>query len=249
MLDVHVPQKSEHTWTDFAIHIATIAVGLLLGLGLEQGAEFIHHRHEAHHARELLADEMRLNLRLVQEQRSVLAMHEDYLFADLLVIDRMRKHAIAPTDRMVLFHPYATLANSAWETAKQSQLLALLPYDEVQRDAYIYQIQDEYAETMSASLTTLQNANTMRYHSAADRFDNARSRREASWEAFAGKLGDSAARAAFENQAPGLAQLARFTPAQIDRLEETVQQAIYGDERLINRCVWLEESYKSRLQN
>ena len=27
MLDVHVPHKTEHTWTDFFIHIGTIAVG------------------------------------------------------------------------------------------------------------------------------------------------------------------------------------------------------------------------------
>src|SRR5215469_13276923 len=105
MLDVHVPQKSEHTWTDFAIHIATIAVGLLLGLGLEQGAEFIHHRHEARHARELIADEMRDNLKQVRAERSVLVMHENYLFGDLLVIDHMRKHTIAPADRIVLYHP------------------------------------------------------------------------------------------------------------------------------------------------
>ncbi len=46
MIDVHVPQKSEHTWTDFFIHIGTIAVGLLLAIGLEQGVEWLHHRHQ-----------------------------------------------------------------------------------------------------------------------------------------------------------------------------------------------------------
>jgi hypothetical protein len=70
---------------------------------------------------------MRENLKLVRDQRYNLHMHEDYLFADLAVIERMRTHAIAPTDRLVLFHPYNTLAKSAWESAKQSQLLALLP--------------------------------------------------------------------------------------------------------------------------
>lgn len=249
MLDVHVPHKTEHTWSDFFIHIGTIAVGLLIAIGLEQTVEHIHNLHQAHHARELIAEEMRQNLKLVRHQRYTLAMHEDYLFADLVVIDHMRKHAIAPTDRLVLFHPYTTLATSAWETAKQSQLLALLPYDEVQRDARVYQIQNEYTETMFASLTALQDANTMRYHSAADRFDYSRAQKEGSAHAFFGELGDGPAHAAFEDQAPGPAELARFTPAQIDRLEQTVQQAIYEDERAINRCDWLERDYKSLLPN
>lgn len=46
MIDVHVPQKSEHTWTDFFIHIGTIAVGLLLAIGLEQAIEALHHHNQ-----------------------------------------------------------------------------------------------------------------------------------------------------------------------------------------------------------
>jgi len=36
MLDVHAPHESVRTWKDFLIHIAAIAVGLLIALGLEQ---------------------------------------------------------------------------------------------------------------------------------------------------------------------------------------------------------------------
>jgi hypothetical protein len=41
MIDVHVPQKSEHTWTDFFIHIGTIAVGLLLAIGAGAGCRTV----------------------------------------------------------------------------------------------------------------------------------------------------------------------------------------------------------------
>jgi hypothetical protein len=244
MIDVHVPHKSEHTWVDFFIHIGTIAVGLLIAIGLEQTVEHIHKLHEARHARELIADEMRQNLKLVRDQRYNLRMHEEFLFADLAVIDRMRKHAIDPNDHVVLFHPYNTLATAAWETAKQSQLLALLPYDEVQRDATVYELQNEYTDTMTASTHALQLANTMRYHSAADRFDYAKA---GSSSAFYGQLGDGAAHNAFLSQSLGSVELARFATDQVDRLEQTVQQAIYADERLINRCDWLERDYKSLL--
>ena len=247
MIDVHPPHQATHTWTDFFIHIATISAGLLIAIGLEQGVEVIHHRHEGNHARELIAEEMTKNLELVQMDRYTLAMHEDYLFKDLRIIAHMRSHTLAPGNRMVLFHPYVKLATSAWQTARESQLLALLPYGEVQRDALVYQVQDEYADTMNASTAALQYANTMRYHTVADRFDNAKADAESPIPAYYGKLGDARAHAAFESQSPSADELARFTPAQIDRLEETVQRAIFEDERLINRCYWLEDAYKSIL--
>ncbi len=46
MLDVHAPHESIHTWKSFYIHIATIVVGLLIAVALEQTVEAIHHRHE-----------------------------------------------------------------------------------------------------------------------------------------------------------------------------------------------------------
>ena len=46
MLDVHAPHQLVHTWKDFFIHIATICVGLLIALGLEQTVEALHHHHQ-----------------------------------------------------------------------------------------------------------------------------------------------------------------------------------------------------------
>jgi hypothetical protein len=46
MLDVHPPHEKTHTWTDFFIHIATICVGLLIAIALEQTVEAIHRHHE-----------------------------------------------------------------------------------------------------------------------------------------------------------------------------------------------------------
>lgn len=46
MLDVHAPHEVVHTWKAFFIHIATIAIGLLIAIGLEQTVEFFHHRHQ-----------------------------------------------------------------------------------------------------------------------------------------------------------------------------------------------------------
>src|ERR1700733_7468470 len=63
MLDVHVPHKTEHTWTDFIIHIATITVGLFIAIGLEQTVEHFHHLHQLHQLEDNLRDELRVDLR------------------------------------------------------------------------------------------------------------------------------------------------------------------------------------------
>jgi hypothetical protein len=45
MLDVHAPHHA-NTWRDFFIHIATICVGLLIAVSLEQTVEAVHHYHQ-----------------------------------------------------------------------------------------------------------------------------------------------------------------------------------------------------------
>jgi hypothetical protein len=39
MLDVHAPHEPIHTWKNFFIHLATISIGLLIAIGLEQTVE------------------------------------------------------------------------------------------------------------------------------------------------------------------------------------------------------------------
>lgn len=45
MLDVHPPHHAASGWRDFFVHIATIVIGLLIAVGLEQTVEYFHHRH------------------------------------------------------------------------------------------------------------------------------------------------------------------------------------------------------------
>ena len=61
MLDVHPAHHAASTWRDFFIHIATIVIGLLIAIGLEQTVEYFHHRHLASEAR--LARNLRFSVR------------------------------------------------------------------------------------------------------------------------------------------------------------------------------------------
>lgn len=241
VIEVHEPHEGVHSWKDALIHIAIIVVGLLIALGLDETAEYIHHRHEARHARELLVEEMAANGLMVQSARYTLAMHEDYLFNDLAVLARFRRHALTAHDRIVLYHPPGQLADSAWQAAQQSGATDYFSYEEIHQYWRLYTFQSQFNSTMNDNMIALQNAQTMFYLSAADRFDQAKS---APSEEFYGRRGDAAAHAAYEKESPHADKLQSLTAAQLDRLVQTIQEGIYQDEKLINRCDWLAEDYK-----
>ena len=83
MLDVHPPHHAATTWRDFFIHIATIALGLLLAIGLEQTVEFFHHRHQASEARENIQREAAENVPILQHSLQLLAADLQQLSKDL----------------------------------------------------------------------------------------------------------------------------------------------------------------------
>jgi hypothetical protein len=68
MLDVHPPHHTPNSWRDFFIHIATITVGLLIAVGLEQTVEAIHHHHQREYLEDQMHEESERNLDLVKSQ-------------------------------------------------------------------------------------------------------------------------------------------------------------------------------------
>jgi hypothetical protein len=62
MLDVHPAHHAASTWKEFFIHIATIVLGLIIAVGLEQLVEHIHHRIELADARKALAIERKIDI-------------------------------------------------------------------------------------------------------------------------------------------------------------------------------------------
>jgi hypothetical protein len=62
MLEVHAPHEPIQSWRHFLIHMATITLGLLLALSLEQAIEWQHAAHRASEARENIRVEIADNL-------------------------------------------------------------------------------------------------------------------------------------------------------------------------------------------
>lgn len=67
MLDIHVPEHTARTWREFFIHIATIVIGLLIAIGLEQVVEYVHHRHQLRETRAAIRAELEVNTHLLDK--------------------------------------------------------------------------------------------------------------------------------------------------------------------------------------
>ncbi|WP_158787046.1 hypothetical protein [Granulicella sp. L46] len=137
MLDVHPPHESTHTWRDFFIHIATICIGLLIAVGLEQTVELFHHQHQRHQLEADLHNECLRNIHIAlgnikisKRRRNVDA--EQY--AELLRSAQQHRApiSISPFSRPEALR-YVKPAYAVWTVAQQSDALNLLPRADVQR--------------------------------------------------------------------------------------------------------------------
>jgi hypothetical protein len=151
MLDVHLPQAT-HTWKDFWIHLGTISVGLLIAIGLEQGVEKLHHLEQGRQLGADLQQEALLN-------RDRIAFNEAAVDGEMAWLLRLRRDVIALRDgatKQSFAYPerpqiYPTNPNrssarlplvTVWTTAKESNLIQLLPQESARHYAFLYQEAD-----------------------------------------------------------------------------------------------------------
>ncbi len=177
MLDVHPPHEPAHSWLDFFIHIATIVVGLLIAIGLEQTVEYFHHRHEVHEARAALAEEHRENIRRYHNNvRTHLLLIAD-VHNDQRLLRFLLAHPGTPQDKLPGIMSWGASitidepVESAWTTVQHTDVASLLPpaelrayaaeYTKLDREATMYDsLQARFADcasylTYTSDITTL----------------------------------------------------------------------------------------------
>jgi hypothetical protein len=143
MLDVHPPHHAASTWRDFFIHIATIVIGLLIAIGLEQTVELIHHRHQRHQLQEDLHNEAEQNLQVIDRDLKMQNLESWF--------EQTMKAAPSPGQNQVhLALPpppclpgsvgtaefrYFAPSQAVWTTAKEGNLVGLLPVEQSRMQA------------------------------------------------------------------------------------------------------------------
>jgi hypothetical protein len=129
MLEVHAPHKSIHTWRDFFIHIATIVIGLLIAIGLEQTVEYIHHRHQAHDLQDSLVQESLTNRDVVKTDIASIDSAIEAVEAEVADLDHATVSAAKPA---FVYTPHPKnfyllpISNTAWLTVRDGGSLSLL---------------------------------------------------------------------------------------------------------------------------
>ena len=128
MLDIHPAHHAASSWREFFIHIATIVLGLLIAVGLEQTVEYIHHRHQAHQMEQALLDESIENRAIVQRDLNLVDQGIQVIGANM---DRLNAAQASGSPFVPLeFGPTTALfapTDTAWLTLRGNGLLTLVP--------------------------------------------------------------------------------------------------------------------------
>ena len=166
MIDVHAPHHTVHTWRDFFVHIATIVVGLLIAVALEQAVEYSHARHELKETRAEIANEQKANEALwatnEKNWRSTFAALKN----DVTVIKFIQEHPGMPQADLpgVLFWEQAPFLwnHAVWDAAQIKSVVQRMPLEESNN------YQEYYALMTVIAAQSLETWNTV---NAAHGFD------------------------------------------------------------------------------
>jgi hypothetical protein len=175
MLDVHPAHHAASTWRDFFIHIATIVLGLIIAVGLEQTVEYIHHRHQAREARENIQQEMARNLAILQHNQQLLADTQQNLSKNFDLLNS----SASDTEILPQFETAWTLLrrqDAAWVAAKIDGSLALIPSSQIVHASYFYESTDaltpalfQYFTDMDTAVALVDHARTAGKLTASER--------------------------------------------------------------------------------
>ncbi len=153
-MDVHPPDHPIHTWKDFFIHIATIVVGLLIAVGLEQTVELFHHRHQVAETREALHVEREQNIQRFAIQTEEFRRILPVLQTNMAIFQYLHDHPGAPQEQWPgkLHWWYLTFKynDAAWKTAQNAGVIALMARSEVQYNDELYNVLGQLTSGMTA---------------------------------------------------------------------------------------------------
>jgi hypothetical protein len=130
--------------SNFGILLATIAIGLLIAVGLEQSVEALHRVHERHRLEQDLLAETRQNLAIISRNSRYLEMTRPWLIEVRKAVEGVRAGGKSPPrpypptpNRQTLDSPQA----ASWNVAQATGETALLPRDEARMYDFLYRQQ------------------------------------------------------------------------------------------------------------
>jgi hypothetical protein len=158
MLDVHPPHAAPHSWKDFFIQIATITIGLLIAIGLEQSVEYVHDLYQLQAARRELSVEINDNRRIAKRNTEALHTIEVGLDNDMKSLRASQSQHAAPGAKLDYDWTNYVPEDGAWQTVKQNGTLELMPQAELRHYIYVYFVISKFEDEMSMQVEQLEKA-------------------------------------------------------------------------------------------
>jgi hypothetical protein len=227
MLDVHPPHETAHTWTDFLIHIATIVVGLIIAIGLEQTVEHIHQHQQVREARAMLRQELDGNRRNLAVNITSIDAHVHRLWGDLAVVARARAHKSLPGDQIVFIFPSQSFQSVAWQTIHASSVSEHMDPHELAEYGALYQMQQAINDLVLTANNQLQGSLSLLVASEDPRIDTTAQIQEIESHTDSARGMATALHLLNHDNHPD-----RLSAAQLDSTEQGLLQGINEDRRL-----------------
>jgi hypothetical protein len=160
VLDVHPLHAAMHTWKDFFVHLATITIGLLIAVGLEQSVVWVHRAHQRHRLEADLHEEGVKDRALVEDDvRFLDSLWEEHAarLRELESVLAVRSKGVPPYAAALFAAPgrlkqilFVMPSAAVWTTAKDGALLDLLPQEMARRYERLY-LQVEYLKGLEVA--------------------------------------------------------------------------------------------------
>jgi len=168
MLDVHPAHHAADSWKEFFVHIATIVLGLLIAVGLEQGVEYIHHRREVAEARRALEVERKLNINRFVAEAEEFRRYVPVLKKNLAILVYLREHPHAPASQWPgefgLGNVTFVYEYTVWSNAVDNHVVAYMPAAEVARNAALYVLLHQLEEEQRSAADKIQEWQRLRMY-------------------------------------------------------------------------------------
>jgi len=142
-MEIHAPERHISSWRDVAIHLAVVTAGILIALGLEQAVEAYHHRELVAEVNELIADEIRDNQKVLEQQAAKLWDYRNAAVSVLDFVTALLQKVPGPKGVEVEWNK-VTLHDTSWTTAQRTGALSYMTYREVNRYAAVYRLQADF---------------------------------------------------------------------------------------------------------
>jgi len=143
-VDIHPPHGPITSWRDFAVHLTTIIIGILIALSLEGLLEWRHHRALVHEADRNIAAEVDANAAELKTAQQELQSSDKQLQQILSLIHRVQADRRTKPDKVAFDWTVSELHQTSWSTASSTGAVGYMDYDQVKRYTRTYDLQAEF---------------------------------------------------------------------------------------------------------